>query len=46
VKALTDQGISHLHLRLLGEWAGETRHVCKDSAELFAKEVLPLFADK
>lgn len=38
-------GINNLHLRFLGEWAGETRHICKDSAELFAKEVLPRFAD-
>ncbi|MEI8153748.1 MAG: LLM class flavin-dependent oxidoreductase, partial [Hyphomicrobiales bacterium] len=45
VKALADMGINNLHLRFLGEWAGETRHICKDSAELFAKEVLPRFAE-
>jgi alkanesulfonate monooxygenase SsuD/methylene tetrahydromethanopterin reductase-like flavin-dependent oxidoreductase (luciferase family) len=45
VKQLADMGIGHLHLRFLGEWAGETRHICKDSAELFAKEVLPRFAE-
>ena len=45
VSQLAAKGINHLHLRFLGEWAGETRYVCKDSAELFAKEVLPLFAD-
>ena len=45
VKALADKGINNLHLRFLGEWAGETRHICKDSAELFAKEVLPRFAE-
>jgi alkanesulfonate monooxygenase SsuD/methylene tetrahydromethanopterin reductase-like flavin-dependent oxidoreductase (luciferase family) len=45
VKQLADMGIGHLHLRFLGEWAGETRHVCKESAELFAKEVLPRFAE-
>jgi alkanesulfonate monooxygenase SsuD/methylene tetrahydromethanopterin reductase-like flavin-dependent oxidoreductase (luciferase family) len=45
VKALADQGIGNLHLRFLGEWAGETRHICKDSAELFAKEVLPRFPE-
>lgn len=45
VKALSDRGINHLHLRFLGEWAGETRHICKDSAELFAKEVLPRFPE-
>jgi alkanesulfonate monooxygenase SsuD/methylene tetrahydromethanopterin reductase-like flavin-dependent oxidoreductase (luciferase family) len=41
VKQLADMGINHLHLRFLGEWDGETRHICKTSAELFAKEVLP-----
>ncbi|MEW6453900.1 MAG: hypothetical protein AB1490_24895, partial [Pseudomonadota bacterium] len=46
VKALADQGIGNLHLRFLGEWAGETRHICKDSAELFAKEVMPRFAEE
>lgn len=46
VKQLADQGINHLHLRFLGEWAGESRHICKDSAELFAKEVLPRFAEE
>ena len=45
VKALADMGINHLHLRFLGEWDGETRHICKNSAELFAKEVMPRFAE-
>lgn len=45
VQQLKDMGINHLHLRFLGEWDGETRHICKDSAELFAKEVLPRFAE-
>ena len=45
VQALKDQGIGNLHLRFLGEWAGETRYVCEESAELFAKEVMPRFAD-
>ncbi len=45
VKQLADMGLNHLHLRFLGEWAGETQHICKDSAELFAKEVLPRFSD-
>ncbi|MCK9915211.1 LLM class flavin-dependent oxidoreductase [Microbacteriaceae bacterium K1510] len=45
VQKLVDMGINHLHLRFLGEWAGETRHICKESAELFAKEVLPRFTD-
>jgi hypothetical protein len=38
-------GINHLHLRFLGEWDGETRHICKASAELFAREVLPRFVE-
>jgi hypothetical protein len=33
-----------MHLRFTGEWAGETRHIVKDSAELFAREVIPRFA--
>jgi alkanesulfonate monooxygenase SsuD/methylene tetrahydromethanopterin reductase-like flavin-dependent oxidoreductase (luciferase family) len=45
IKQLADMGINHLHLRFLGEWAGETRHICKSSAELFANEVMPRFAD-
>ena len=45
VKQLADMGINHLHLRFLGEWDGETRHICKVSAELFAKEVLPRFVE-
>jgi len=46
VQALVDMGINNLHLRFLGEWAGETRQTCKESAELFAKEVMPRFADE
>jgi alkanesulfonate monooxygenase SsuD/methylene tetrahydromethanopterin reductase-like flavin-dependent oxidoreductase (luciferase family) len=45
VKQFADMGINHLHLRFLGEWDGETRHICKTSAEMFAKEVLPRFVD-
>jgi alkanesulfonate monooxygenase SsuD/methylene tetrahydromethanopterin reductase-like flavin-dependent oxidoreductase (luciferase family) len=45
VQQLADMCINHLHLRFFGEWDGETRHICKTSAELFAKEVLPRFAD-
>jgi hypothetical protein len=33
-----------MHLRFTGEWAGETRQTVKDSAELFALEVMPRFA--
>jgi len=40
---LVEMGINHL--RFLGEWAGETQHICKTSAELFANEVLPRFAE-
>jgi alkanesulfonate monooxygenase SsuD/methylene tetrahydromethanopterin reductase-like flavin-dependent oxidoreductase (luciferase family) len=44
VRQLADLGINHVHLRFLGEWDGETRHICKTSAELFAREVMPRFA--
>jgi len=46
VQQLADMGINHLHLRFLGECDGETKHTFTESAELFAKEVLPRFADK
>jgi len=45
VQQLADMGINHLHLRFMGEIDGETAHICKTSAELFAKEVMPRFAD-
>jgi alkanesulfonate monooxygenase SsuD/methylene tetrahydromethanopterin reductase-like flavin-dependent oxidoreductase (luciferase family) len=45
VKQLAEMGINHLHLRFLGEIDGETSHICKTSAELFAREVMPRFAD-
>jgi alkanesulfonate monooxygenase SsuD/methylene tetrahydromethanopterin reductase-like flavin-dependent oxidoreductase (luciferase family) len=45
VQQLADIGINHLHVRFLGEWNGETRQIAADSAELFAKEVMPRFAD-
>lgn len=45
VQKLADKGINHLHLRFLGEWDGETRYVTHESAELFAKEVMPRFAE-
>jgi alkanesulfonate monooxygenase SsuD/methylene tetrahydromethanopterin reductase-like flavin-dependent oxidoreductase (luciferase family) len=44
VQQLADIGINHLHVRFLGEWAGETRQIAEDSAVLFAKEVMPRFA--
>ena len=45
VQQLADIGINHLHVRFLGEWNGETRQIAADSAALFAKEVMPRFAD-
>jgi alkanesulfonate monooxygenase SsuD/methylene tetrahydromethanopterin reductase-like flavin-dependent oxidoreductase (luciferase family) len=45
VKQLADMGINHLHLRFLGEIDGETGDICKTSAELFAREVMPRFAE-
>jgi alkanesulfonate monooxygenase SsuD/methylene tetrahydromethanopterin reductase-like flavin-dependent oxidoreductase (luciferase family) len=45
VRQLEEMGVNHLHLRFLGEIDGETSHICKTSAELFAKEVMPRFAD-
>jgi alkanesulfonate monooxygenase SsuD/methylene tetrahydromethanopterin reductase-like flavin-dependent oxidoreductase (luciferase family) len=45
VRQLSEMGINHLHLRFLGEIDGETAHICKASAELFAKEVMPRFAE-
>jgi hypothetical protein len=44
VGQLSEMGVNHLHLRFLGEIDGETSHICKASAELFAKEVMPRFA--
>jgi alkanesulfonate monooxygenase SsuD/methylene tetrahydromethanopterin reductase-like flavin-dependent oxidoreductase (luciferase family) len=44
VQELVDLGINHMHLRFTGEWAGETRRTVEDSAELFAREVMPRFA--
>ena len=46
VQELSDLGINHLHLRFIGEWAGETRQTAKESAELFAREVMPRFPDR
>jgi len=38
-------GINHLHLRFMGAIDGETAHIIKTSAELFAKKVMPRFAE-
>jgi 2'-5' RNA ligase len=38
-------GVNHLHLRFLGEIDGETADICKESAELFAREAMPRFAE-
>ncbi len=46
IQKFADVGINHLHLRFLGEWDGETKHITKDSVELFAKEVMPRFAER
>jgi len=45
LQKVADVGINHLMLRFVGEWAGETRHVCETSLKLFAKEVMPRFRD-
>jgi alkanesulfonate monooxygenase SsuD/methylene tetrahydromethanopterin reductase-like flavin-dependent oxidoreductase (luciferase family) len=45
VQALADMGINHLHLRFMGEVDGETAHISRESAELFAKEVMPRFKE-
>ena len=37
VQQLADMGINHLHLRFIGEIDGETAHISKTSAELFAR---------
>lgn len=44
IQELVDLGINHVHIRFLGEWLGKTQDVCRKSAELFAKEVMPRFA--
>lgn len=44
IQELVDVGINHLHLRFIGEWAGNTRQTAKESAELFAREIMPRFA--
>lgn len=46
VQKVLGEGINHILVRFVGEWAGKTRHVCESSAKLFAKEVLPRFKDK
>jgi alkanesulfonate monooxygenase SsuD/methylene tetrahydromethanopterin reductase-like flavin-dependent oxidoreductase (luciferase family) len=45
VKQLADMGINHLHLRFMGEVDGETGYFFRESAELFAKEVMPRFKE-
>ena len=46
IAKLGEMGVNHLHLRFLGEIDGETAHITKTSAELFAREVMPRFAEK
>jgi alkanesulfonate monooxygenase SsuD/methylene tetrahydromethanopterin reductase-like flavin-dependent oxidoreductase (luciferase family) len=43
VRQLEEMGVHHLHLRFMGEIDGETAYVAKESAELFAREVMPRF---
>ena len=45
VRQLADMGVNHLHLRFMGEIDGETAPIARTSAELFAREVMPRFAD-
>jgi alkanesulfonate monooxygenase SsuD/methylene tetrahydromethanopterin reductase-like flavin-dependent oxidoreductase (luciferase family) len=43
IQELVDLGIHHMHVRFIGEWTGETHQIVKDSAELFAREIIPRF---
>ena len=45
VRQLEEMGVNHLHLRFMGEVDGETAHISRESAELFAKEVMPRFKE-
>ena len=45
VRELADLGMTHLMLRFLGEWDGETRWIGEESMRLFANEVAPQFTD-
>lgn len=45
VAGLVALGITHLLVRFMGEWAGETRHISESSMRLFAREVMPRFKD-
>jgi alkanesulfonate monooxygenase SsuD/methylene tetrahydromethanopterin reductase-like flavin-dependent oxidoreductase (luciferase family) len=45
VQEMADLGVNHLMLRFLGEWDGKTRHISETSLRLFAREVMPRFAD-
>lgn len=45
LQELADLGINHLLVRFLGEWPGETRAISEDSMRLFAREVMPRFAN-
>lgn len=45
VRELADLGMTHLMLRFLGEWDGETRWIGEESMRLFANEVAPPFTD-
>ena len=43
VREVESLGISHLLLRFMGEWNGETRSVAENSLRLFAEQVMPRF---
>lgn len=45
LQQLSDWGINHVLLRFSGEWAGETKTIAEQSMRLFAREVMPRFAD-
>jgi alkanesulfonate monooxygenase SsuD/methylene tetrahydromethanopterin reductase-like flavin-dependent oxidoreductase (luciferase family) len=45
VRQLEEMGINHLHLRFMARSTARPAHICKDSAELFAREVMPRFKD-
>ena len=45
VQVLADLGINHLLARFLGEWTGETRSISENSMRMFARDVMPRFAN-
>lgn len=43
VREVQDLGVSHLLLRFMGEWNGETRSIAENSMRLFSERVMPQF---